>query len=327
MPLRTLFFGSPQFAVPTFRSLANDERFSLDLVITQPDRPSGRGRKLVEPPVKSAAQDAGVPVWQPETLRTIDARERLAECDADLFVVVAYGELFKRSILQLPRHGCLNVHPSLLPRYRGSAPIQAAILNGDRETGVSIIQMVRRLDAGPIVAQQRISLDGSETGGSLGEALAELSARMIPDVAVAWSTNTIEALPQNEDEASYTRELRKSDGLIDWTEPSSAIERKVRAYSPWPSAWTRLNGRRVVIVASEAIDGSDDAQPGSVTHSKNGVIVACGAGSLRLVSVQPEGRSTMPAESWFRGLRPSDRLCFERSTKGDDDTVEIDGRA
>lgn len=314
MRLRTVLFGSPQFAVPTLRALDTDVRFSLDLVVTQPDRPAGRGRNLVEPPVKAVAQEIGVPVWQPDTLRTIDARERLATCAADLFVVVAYGELFRRSILQLPRFGCLNVHPSLLPRYRGSSPIQAAILNGDQETGVTIIEMVRRLDAGPIVAQQRLWLTGSETGGSLGEALANISASIITDVAFGWSMNTINALPQDEAEATYTRKLKKSDGMIDWTSESVMIERTVRAYCPWPSAWTRLNGRRIVIIAGEAIDGPGDGEPGSVAQLSNGVVVSCGTGSLRLVSVQPEGRGVMPAESWYRGLRSFDRLCFEGST-------------
>jgi methionyl-tRNA formyltransferase len=222
---------------------------------------------------------------------------------ADLFVVVAYGELFQRSILALPRFGCLNVHPSLLPRYRGSSPIQAAILNGDTETGVSIIKMVRRLDAGPIVAQQQWPLTGSETGNSLSDDLADVAARMMPDVAIEWASQRIEATAQDEARVSYTRELTKTDGRIDWREEAIAIERKVRAYWPWPTAWTKLNGRRVVIVSCEVNRGQDGDAPGSIVLEQRDVSVACGMGSLRLITVQPEGKGAMPAGDWFRGLR------------------------
>ena len=165
MSVRIIFFGSPEFAVPTLRSLADDERFDIVAVVTQPDRAAGRGRRLVEPPVKSAAVERSIAVWQPQTLRSPEIADRLKSANPDLFVVVAYGEIFRREALAIPKHGCLNVHPSLLPRYRGSSPIQASILNGDRSTGVSVIEMVRKLDAGPIVAQCEVELRGDETGG------------------------------------------------------------------------------------------------------------------------------------------------------------------
>jgi len=308
--LRIIFFGSPQFAVPSLEALANDARLSVDLVVTQPDRRAGRGRELVAPPVKVAGESLGIPIWQPATLRSEEAHDRLRSMGADLFVVVAYGELLQRTVLTIPRDGCLNVHPSLLPRYRGSAPIPSAILNGDRETGVSIIQMVRRLDAGPIAAQQRISLDGTETGGSLSVTLADLAGRMLPDVVLDWSAGRIDARMQDEQLATMTRELTKADGEIDWHDDAGAIERQIRAYQPWPTAWTTLNGKRIVIERVEHDQRRLDLPPGTIEFDQRALVVACGSGSLKLINVRPEGKNAMPAEAWFRGLRATEHPRF-----------------
>jgi methionyl-tRNA formyltransferase len=311
--LRIIFFGSPQFAVPSLEALANDAHLSVDLVVTQPDRRAGRGRELVAPPVKVAGESLRIPIWQPATLRTEAAHERLRSMGADLFVVVAYGELLQRTVLAIPRHGCLNVHPSLLPRYRGSAPIPSAILNGDRETGVSIIQMVRRLDAGPIAAQQRISLDGTETGGSLSATLADLAGRMLPDVVLDWAAGRIDARMQDEQLATMTRELTKADGEIDWHDDAGAIERQIRAYQPWPTAWTTLNGKRIVIERVEHDQRRLELPPGTIEFDQRALVVACESGSLKLINVRPEGKRAMPAEAWFRGLRATEHPRFDVS--------------
>ncbi len=266
MPVSVVFFGSPEFAVPSLRALSNDTRFKLELVVTQPDRQAGRGRRMVEPAVKSAARDLNIAIWQPETLRSDDAADTLTSIKPDLFIVVAYGEIFRRSILRIPLHGCLNIHPSLLPLYRGSSPIQAAILNGDPTTGVSIIEMVRRLDAGPILARQEIGLDGTETGGELGQKLAALAAGMLPDVASEWCNGEIVGSPQNETGATFTRELTKADGRINWTRSASEIERQIRAFSPWPTAWTIMDGRRLVVHTSETRPISHRCNPGISFH-------------------------------------------------------------
>lgn len=313
MTLRIIFFGSPYFAVPALEALATDSRYSVDLVVTQPDRRAGRGRELVAPPIKIAAQSLGIEVWQPDSLRSDEAHERLESTGADLFVVVAYGELFQRSVLSIPRLGCLNVHPSLLPRYRGSAPIQTAILNGDSETGVSIIQMVRRLDAGPIVAQERVALDGSETGGSLSGTLASLAGQMLPDVVLDWSTGKIVARAQDDQLATVTRELTKADGEIDWQSGARSIERQVRAFQPWPAAWTTLDDKRVVIERAELDPRSLDQPAGSLVSEHHDVLVACGTGSIRLIEVRPEGKRAMPADAWFRGLHGAGPIRFEAS--------------
>jgi methionyl-tRNA formyltransferase len=307
---RIFFFGSPQFAIPSLEALANDGRLAVDLVVTPPDRRAGRGRELVAPPVKTAAELLGLAVWQPETLRSDEAIERLRSANADLFVVVAYGELFQRAVLVIPTHGCLNVHPSLLPRYRGSSPIQSAILNGDRETGVSIIQMVRRLDAGPIVAQQLVPLDGTETGGSLSETLAKVAGQMLPDVVLDWCARRIEARDQDEQIATVTRELTKADGEINWRNDADAIERQIRAYQPWPAAWTTLNDKRVVIERAELDPRSIDMAPGELLAVRRSVLAACGSGSLKLLEVRPEGKRVMASEAWFRGLHAAEHPRF-----------------
>ena len=312
MPIKlinVIFFGSPAFAVPTLDALANDRRFNVLMAVTQPDRPAGRGKQLRPPAVKVAALEHEIPVSQPETLHSLESVEYLKRFPADLYVVVAYGEIFRREMLTLPTDGVLNIHPSLLPRYRGSAPVQATILNGERETGVSIIQMVRKLDAGPIIAQSRMSLNGTETAGSLSKRLAELSGRMIADVAAGWVEGTLPASPQVEEEATYTRELTKAEGRIDWRWPAVEIERRVRAMTPWPGAWTLLDGKRLRLLQVD-ISQKQSLSPGSINGTDNAVLVGTGTSPIRLLRVQPEGRREVAAEEWYRGarLRPEARL-------------------
>lgn len=310
MPIRVVFFGSPEFAVPSLRSLASDVRFDVALVVTQPDRPAGRGRRTAEPAVKTAASSLGLAVWQPDTLRSDESLKRLSGLASDLFVVVAYGEVFRRAVLEIPNQGCLNVHPSLLPKYRGSSPIQAAILNGDAVSGVSIIQMVRQLDAGPIVARSEVALIGRETGGELSDRLAAVAAEMLPAVANAWCEGRVVAVPQDDALATFTRELTRADGNINWRRAAEQIERQIRAYSPWPTSWTTRSGHRLVVHAAEVGPELPGSQPGSIIIDYRHILVACGQGTLRLVDVQPEGRKPMPAEAWFRGLRAREPVQF-----------------
>lgn len=303
MAISVVFLGSPAFAVPSLRALASDARFTIPLVVTQPDRPAGRGRRPRPPAVKEAALELGLPVFQPETLRDPAAVERLAAAEPDVLVVVAYGEILRQDVLSLAPHGCLNVHPSLLPRYRGSSPVQAAILNGDTETGVSIIKLIRRMDAGPIVAQRRIPLDGTETAGELSERLANLAAEMLPDVVAGWVAGWLDAKPQDEAAATYTRELTTADARIDWRQDAAAIERLVRAMQPWPKAWTILEGRRVAILACDISQEASTQPPGTINISARPPRVSTGTTDLVLLRVQPEGRREMDAEEWARGLR------------------------
>lgn len=311
--IEVVFFGTPEFAVPTLRALASDARLHLRLVVTQPDRPAGRARRPTSPPVKRAARELGLPVWQPDTLRDQVAAERLRALNPTVFVVAAYAAIFRQAILNLPRCGTLNVHPSLLPRYRGSSPIQAAILNGDSHSGVSLIQMVRRLDAGPILAQRSIPLTGDETAGSLSETLARLAAEMVPGTTIDWCEGRLTPCAQREDQATFTVRLRKEDGLIDWREDAATIARRVRAMAPWPGAWTTLGGRRLLIERAAPFDAAEalPAQPGRLEPLEGSVRVRCGSGLLELQEVRPEGRSSQPAADWYRGLRAGDQPQFD----------------
>jgi methionyl-tRNA formyltransferase len=285
----------------------------VSLVVTQPDRRAGRGRTMRPPPVKVAAQEAGIPVFQPDTLRSDDAVERIALEQPDVLIVVSYGELLRRPVLRMAPRGCLNVHPSLLPRYRGATPIPAAILSGDEYTGVSIIRLIRRLDAGPLVYQHQVPLTGTETSGYLSELLAEESARILPGVVLDWVNGRIEERPQDDELATYTRELRKTDGQIDWNQPAPQIERHVRAMDPWPRAWTIVGEQRLTIhrVAIADRPGDPDVPPGQIAVIGDSVSVATGDGFIDLLEVQPAGKKVMPAADWLRGSRLAGNVRFD----------------
>ncbi len=310
--IRTVFMGSPEFAVPSLDALHRDERIEVTLAVTQPDRRAGRGRKLQSPAVKVASEDRGIPLIQPGSLREPGIFERLANESPDLIVVVSYGELLRKSLLDLPKHGCLNVHPSLLPRYRGASPIPAAILAGDAETGVSIMRLTRRMDAGPILAQRRSPLDGTETTGALTRRLAEESGLLLPGTITGWVFGEIDELPQHEDDATYTRELRKADGQVDWREPAVQIERFVRAMNPWPMAWTTLAGERLTIHSVRV--GSDahrSERPGAIELEQEMVRVQTGDGIIDLERIQPAGKKPLSALDWARGARLESAPAFD----------------
>jgi methionyl-tRNA formyltransferase len=277
--------------------------------VTQPDRPAGRGRTLSPPPVKLAALELDIPVYQPESLRDVVAALPITAIAPDVLIVVAYGELLRRHVLELAPHGCLNVHPSLLPAYRGAAPIPAAILNGDRTTGVSIIRLVRRLDAGPLLVQQELDITNTDTTASLSQRLAVLAAVMLPEVALAWTRGEIATWEQDEAAVTHTREWTADDARIIWDRPAAEIERLVRASNPWPVAWTTLSGERFRVLAATV--GPDmQAGPGEAYVADKAVLVATGDQSLRLDTVQAAGKRPMPALDWWRGLRTV-RVQFE----------------
>ncbi|MEO5560109.1 MAG: methionyl-tRNA formyltransferase [Dokdonella sp.] len=304
-PLRLVFAGTPEFAVPSLQvCLASGAE--VVAVYTQPDRPAGRGRKLAASPVKQAALAAGIAVEQPETLRDAAARAQLAAYAADLLIVVAYGLILPKAVLALPRLGCWNVHASLLPRWRGAAPIQRAILAGDAETGVDLMQMEAGLDTGPILLEARTPIGANDTGGSLHDRIAAIGALTLADgLARTLRGETLDAHAQAGDGVVYAHKLDKVEARLDWNESAVALARKVRAFDPWPVAEAQIQGERLRIWSAEAVvDAGVKAVPGSVVaHHRDAIDIATGDGWLRIRELQREGGRRMSVRDWLNARR------------------------
>jgi methionyl-tRNA formyltransferase len=270
-----------------------------------PDRAAGRGRKLMPSPVKERALELGLPVLQPEQLRT-EARAEVTALKPELLACVAYGKLFGPKFLELFAAGTLNLHPSLLPKYRGPAPIPAPILNGDRVTGVTIMALAREMDAGDIYAQREVGLDGTETSASLSERLAADGAALLVEMVDAVAAGTARAKPQDESKATYTSLIEKSAGLIDWSLPAREIERRIRAYQPWPLAHTTWNNQRLNLLGARVVDAGDiSAAPGTVLRvdTAGGILVETGNGLLALTELQLQSRKALSWDSFLNGVR------------------------
>ena len=308
MPLRIVFAGTPDFAVPSLRAAA--QRGEVVAVYTQPDRPAGRGRELQASPVKLEALRRGIPVLQPESLKSELSRDALRALQPDLMVVVAYGLLLPQRILDIPKFGCWNVHASLLPRWRGAAPIQRAIEAGDSETGVCLMQMEKGLDTGPVLLRQSLAIGDSETGGQLHDRLANLGAQVLAD-GLGLLRAGIRPMPQPQPEqgTSYAHKLDKAEARLDWTQPADVLARKVRAFNPWPMAEAELSGERVRIHGAVALPLAHGATPGTVLAAgRDGIDVACGEGALRIRVLQRAGGKAITAADYLnarRDLRPA----------------------
>lgn len=301
--MRLVFAGTPEFAVPTLRALIQGGA-EVVAVYTQPDRPAGRGRKLTASPVKETALAHGLPVHQPETLRGPEAAAELRALDPDLMLVVAYGLLLPRAILEAPRRGCINVHASLLPRWRGAAPIQRAILAGDAETGVTIMGMEAGLDTGPMYLTRRIPVDPRETGGTLHDKLAALGAEALMAALPGILDGSLAPAAQDDALATYAKKLSKKEALVDWGRRAVEIDRMIRAFDPWPIAETRLGGTTLRLWASELPGIPAAAEPGRVLATgKAGIDVATGDGVLRLTRLQPPGKRPMSAADLLNARR------------------------
>jgi len=299
--LRIVFAGTPEFAVPSLRALLEGPD-SVVGVLTQPDRPAGRGRRLQAPPVKRAAEAAGIPVEQPATLRTPEGRAGLERWNPDLLVVAAYGLILPREVLDLPPLGCINVHASLLPAYRGAAPIQRALLDGRGETGITIMRMAPGLDTGPILLQRTLPIGERDTGGELHDALAELGASVLSDALAGLRAGTLEERPQDEGQASYAAKIGKEEAELRWTRPAGDLDRTVRAFNPWPVAFARVGGEPLRIWRARP-GGATGAAPGTVVIAGDGQpAAACGDGRLLVLEeVQPPGRKRMAGADAVRG--------------------------
>ncbi len=304
---RIVFMGTPHFALPTLSALI--EQYPVVGVITQADRPAGRGRKLTPPPVKKLALERGLPVYQPDSLRQAPALEQLRAWAPDVVVTAAIGFILPPKALAVPSRATLNVHASLLPRWRGAAPIQAAILAGDAETGVTIMMTDEGLDTGPILAQRATPIGPDDTAERLHDRLAQLGADLLLETLPRWLAGELAPRPQPETGASLAPPIDKRDGHIDWSQSAAQIDRQVRAYTPWPSAYTFWAGRRLVVRAVTPLSASqvdlefERQPPGTVVEVEKEIYVVAGQGWVRLDVIQPAGKKTMPADAFARGQR------------------------
>lgn len=292
--------GSPEFAVPSLYRLA--QHYPIVGVVTQPDRPAGRGRVLTPPPIKQLASELGIEVIQPERLKEHEAQEKLRTWAPDLIVVTAFGQILRKSVLNLPRYGCINVHASLLPRWRGAAPIQAAILHGDITSGTTIMQLDPGIDTGPILAQEEIDISPEDTSGSLSERLASAGADLLIRVLPGYLNGSILPQPQNESLATYAPMIQKEEGLLDFTKPAIELERRIRAFNPWPSAFMPWQ-ESVLKIHRAHVFPSTTADIGRRIDLQGWPAIETQAGCLVLDEVQPAGKKIMSGRDFLRGAR------------------------
>ena len=305
--MRVLFYGTPRFALPTLDALL--AAHEVVGVVTQPDRPAGRGQRVAPPPVKERAVAAGIPVLQPERLRDPRWLDPLRGVRADVAVVVAFGQILPRAVLDVPARGSINVHASLLPKYRGAAPIAWALIRGEAETGVTTFQMDEGMDTGPILLSERTSIRPGETAGELADRLSLMGARVL--IETLARLGTLSPIPQGDAEATLAPRLRKVDGRVDWREPAPAIVGRVHGCNPWPGAATEAPAGRLTIWRARAVAReSDGGTPGTLVEVGGSVVVAAGAGAVEPTLVQPESRHTVSWPEYLRGarLRAGDRL-------------------
>ncbi|PIR13959.1 methionyl-tRNA formyltransferase [Candidatus Falkowbacteria bacterium CG11_big_fil_rev_8_21_14_0_20_39_10] len=309
--IKTIFIGTPEFAVPTFMSLVKDDFFDIQAVVTQPDKKVNRKQTLTPPPIKIKAQENNIRVYQPEKISDfqLPASPNRSEpiADFDLAVVISYGQIIPKKILNILKYGSINVHGSLLPRYRGAACIQAPILNGDKESGITIIKMDAGLDTGPILAQNKIKLDTEETASSLHDKLSKLSAQILPKAIKDYVKEKIKPIPQDKTKATYVRELKKEDGRIDWKKPAVKIERMVRAFNPWPGVFTQVKSKKLKVESIKFLEVEhkilkvNKYKIGELFLDNNKLAVQCGRDALVIKKLQLAGKKPMSAEEFLRG--------------------------
>jgi methionyl-tRNA formyltransferase len=303
---KIVFMGTPDFAVPALEILI-ENAYEIAAVYTQPDREAGRGRHLVASPVKQVAMSHGIRVMQPESLKGEDVVGELTGLAPELVVVAAYGQILPRAILNLPRFGCVNIHPSLLPKYRGSSPVASAILQGDNVTGVTIMLLDAGMDTGPVLRQTKVPVSAEDTAGSLTAKLAQIGARLLLETLPGWLEGRITPQPQDEAQASYTKQIAKEDGEIDWKLSALELWKRVRAFDPWPGSYTRWKDKRLKVIQAVPVDGEKKGEIGEVIALPQSapapVGVVTGGGILGLLRVQLEGKKDMSAAEFLLGQR------------------------
>ena len=307
--MRVLFMGTPDFAVFSLKALC-ENGYTPAAVLSQPDKPKGRGKAVQLTPVKEKAMEYEIPVYQPVKARDPEFVELLKGMNPDVIVVVAFGQLLPKAILDIPKYGCVNVHASLLPKYRGAAPIQWAVIDGEEVSGVTTMRMDEGLDTGDMLEKAEIVLDAKETGGSLFDKLSALGGELILSTLEKMENGTITRTPQGESTTSYAKMLKKTMGEIDWSMEAVKIERLIRGLNPWPSAYTSLKGKTVKIWSADVVAGNTTGNPGRVTVSKDKLLVECGEGFLSITELQLEGKKRMETAAFLRGFTVEDQTVF-----------------
>ena len=296
--MRIVFIGTGEIGAPTLRALLNSEH-EVAAVVTQPDKPVGREQRIEPPPIKKEIATTGIPILQPPRIKDPQAIEEVRRLTPDVIVVAAYGQILPREVLEIPRLACLNLHASLLPRWRGAAPIQAAIAAGDSETGITVMYMAEGLDTGDILLQRSVEILPNDTGGSLHDRLAQVAPEALLESLQLVAAANAPRIPQDNAFATYAPKLKREHGQIDWSESAEAIERKVRAYNPWPGAFMKVDGQNLKVFSASVVDLN--GEPGEILRSDKDLIIATGKGALSLTEVQLEGKRRMTAAKFLRG--------------------------
>ena len=306
-PIKTIFCGTPEFSVPYLEGLLNNPDFSVLGALTQPDKPSGRKQKLSPSPVKILAQKNNLKIWQPEKLKNnLEINNELRRMEVDLLVVVAYGQIMPQEILNIFPSGAINVHPSLLPKYRGASPIQSALLAGEKETGITIMLMDDKMDHGPVLAQQKIQLTGEETNESLHGQLTKIGVELLIETIKKYLGVEIKPQEQDHSAATFCAVITKDSARINWQEPARQIKHKIYAFYPWPATWTVLDNKRLKIfppVVVKTTSGQENKKAGQIQIDNSKLIVICGSNELELEKIQLEGKKEMLAEDFIRGYK------------------------
>lgn len=310
--MRVIFMGTPDFAVGTLEEIIKAGH-EVVLVVSQPDKQKGRGKTVQPTPVKECALAHGIEVYQPKRVRETECVEYLRSYQPDIIVVVAFGQIVSREILDMPKYGCINVHASLLPKYRGAAPIQWAVLNGDKVSGVTIMHMDEGIDTGDMILQKEVVLEQDETGGSLFDRLATVGAELCVEAMAALENGTAKDIPQDSEKATHVGKISKEMGSIDWTKPAEEIERLIRGLNPWPSAYTRIGDKTLKIWKAEVVSGEQKAAPGCIVAvTKDAMEIQTGTGILALKEVQLEGKKRMTTDAFLRGYPVEEGTYLKR---------------
>lgn len=298
---KTIFFGTPEFAVPVLKILATLPYLKIKAVVTQQDKPIGKKQIITPSPVKIMAEKNNIPVLQPKKIKTEEFEEKLRQLNPDVAIIVAYGKIIPKNLLNIPQHGWLNIHASLLPKYRGASPIQGAILNGEETTGVSLMKIDAGLDSGPVISQKRITIEQSDNSQTLHNKLSRLGAELAEKALLDYLEGKIKPQPQDNSKATETKIIKKEDGQIDWSKQAEFIERQIRAFTPWPGAFCFWNDKRLKIIEATIYQKSDQLLPGLTKEINSNIIAGCGKGNLELKTIQLEGKKRQPVSAFIKG--------------------------